>query len=176
MGGWRYDRGRRYRARRAAVAGAAFCAGVALAGCGPRFGAPPEGTPPEWRQVAFAGGFAVSLPPWLERADARGIDTEVALYRGDGLELLFDYGPYGGTPNEPAWTTEGVTLNGRRGTLAGGRWGEPGEYPYGLVLYLPETRREEPRHLRSLTITALCATDELCDVARRILGTLRIRD
>ena len=54
-------------------------------------GAPPD----DWRTVDVGGFATLQVPPDAQNTSARGIDSVAGVLRGDGYEVLYDYGRYG---------------------------------------------------------------------------------
>ena len=77
--------------------------------------------PADWVQVEARGYFTFWIPNTLVEQTVRGTDSYVGLWKGSGLEVLFDYGMYSGGMDSRISArphTEAVDdSSGRRGTI-----------------------------------------------------------
>ena len=62
----------------------------------------PSSDPPGWKRIVLAEGswggpaYSIAVPSGVQGGPVPGIDSAIAVVRGKGLKILFDYGPYGG--------------------------------------------------------------------------------
>ncbi|MBK8258622.1 MAG: hypothetical protein IPK82_38925 [Polyangiaceae bacterium] len=61
---------------------------------------PPEPIPRSWRREGDAGLFFFYVPAGVHRIDAGGLDTDLAVYRGNGIEITTEVGQYAPAPTE----------------------------------------------------------------------------
>jgi hypothetical protein len=139
-----------------------------------------SGAVADWPAVRMSGPYSVKLPPGLERVPGTGIDSLVDRYAGPGLRLTFDYGAMAcGISGQGGRHMSTLTVDGRR--VAVERYAERAENGRGVARLearmhgtdLPPgsaagTSRE------CLTIHAECAAARDCDVAERVVSTVRL--
>ena len=125
-----------------------------------------------WVSVDATGPFAIRMPASLTRTPVEGVDSQFDLYEQPSLALGFEYGGVGcraAQPGEDAFT---AVVDGRPVRFIR----EVGELPrpINLVAVFPAaalSRDNQPN--TCLTVTAQCAADHDCDLARAIVDSIR---
>jgi hypothetical protein len=126
-----------------------------------------------WVRHQVSRSFSIELPASLRRKAVRGIDSEVAEYRGAGLSVHFDLGWYG-APADCArakiCSTSPVTIDGHSG------WLEVREEETGMHFHANlMVRRSAVQGLPpvSLSATVNCWAPATCEQAPHILPTIK---
>ncbi len=126
-------------------------------------------TPAEWRQVALGEVVTFRLPPDASAQSTQAVDSNFAVVRGEGYEVIYDYGRYGEDravlAEQPGYTSRTRDVDGHPGeevtVRANGR-------PWNVVrLLLVEHGRNH------LTIRVSCVDQETCRMADAIFDSVR---
>lgn len=113
--------------------------------------------------------FSFSVPRSFKKTDARGIDSFVEEYTGDGILLSFDYGIYsnnfGDWPEDTKY--EDLEINGkaaRIGTLA-----HASRHGYAYTTQI----RIEVNGILALSMHARCRSEREVNLAKQIFQTIK---
>jgi hypothetical protein len=125
----------------------------------------PEG----WRQFELDHVVSFAVPADASAQDLQPIDSIFGILRGEGYEVIYDYGRFGedlaALVDQPGYTQRSREVDGQVGdeiTFSGD------ENPWGVVRIL---RVEHDRN--HLTIRVSCADAETCRLADSLFDSVR---
>jgi hypothetical protein len=158
--------------RRGVGLGFTMCALGACSG-----GTTPTQIPGNWSRVD-AGPFTFLAPPDVRATPLNGepVDSFVRKFRGQAVDLMFDYGLYSNPLSGEAhgnFHSHGETIDGRTATLVSYTAKPEGEFrfQYFVAVHFPHTRESKLR----LTAYASCAGVLSCRDAEDLFRSIRIK-
>lgn len=149
-----------------------LCSGIGACASALR---PPD---PSWPRVQGEGPYTIAIPPELQRTSAAGVDSDVAEWRGSSLRISLHYTVYGSGLGDRSGAERGrLVVDGRTGRwMLYRRQGEEAEasLPYVFTAFFPRIARAAwTDGWYSLVIAAECGTEQDCEIARRIIESIR---
>ena len=134
--------------------------------------APPNTVQSAWRRIN-GDGFSIEAPPGMRHVGQQGIDSSVGEFRGRNIRIYYDFGWYGAHLKGWRGDVREVVIDGRRAKLGLNVQRVKGS---GLKRYPLQTAisvRDDPDPDTTLDGTAICATAEDCEIARRMFASIR---
>lgn len=126
----------------------------------------PEG----WREITLGDAVSFAVPPDARTENARPVDSEFGVLRGENYEVVYDYGRYGedlsALTGKPGFTRTAREVDGRAATEVAFRGdGNPWDFVRLLTL-MPD----ESNHL---TIRVSCVDETTCRLAGDVFRSVR---
>jgi hypothetical protein len=131
-------------------------------------------SPGDWKVIENKD-FSFRVPPQFVKTDARGIDSFVEEYKGEGVVLSFDFGgwsnDFGDWPNTTKYESVKIDdRNARIGTVKDS-FGRPS--PYGTQVHFAKIDPKKPG--LKLSMFASCATVKDIELAHKIFKSIKFR-
>ena len=125
----------------------------------------PEG----WRRIALDDAVRLAVPPDAQAQSVQPIDSIFGILRGEGYEVVYDYGRSGDDlslyADEAGFSERSRDVEGRRGTEVSLR--EQGD-PWAVVRIL---QVQDGRNV--LTVRMSCIDEETCRAADVLFDSVR---
>jgi hypothetical protein len=153
----------------AGVQGASLLVLFSAAGCTETALEPREtmNTPAGWRELKVAGA-TFTVPEGARAVDVQPIDSMVGILRGEGYEVIYDYGRAGESltdnRDQPAFAMRRRTINGRAAIEVSFK---PEGSPWGFVRML-----QVQDGVNSLTMRVSCADENMCQLATTVFDSV----
>jgi hypothetical protein len=87
-----------------------------VGGCDSTDSSPPA-VPRDWQTIRAGTAFSFKAPPDLKSVPVQGVDSFVGSYASPTLEVMFDYGWYSNSMNDPGHTSRPVEIDGKQARL-----------------------------------------------------------
>lgn len=125
--------------------------------------------PPGWHTVRLESVGAFAVPPDARAQNVQPIDSIFGMLRGDGYEIIYDYGrsreDLEGPRDQPEYTRSSRSINDRDAEEV--FFASDGK-PWGRVRVL-----QVRDGVNSLTIRVSCVDDDTCALAEDVFNSVR---
>jgi len=125
----------------------------------------PEG----WQRIKLDDAVSLAVPPDAMAQSVQPIDSIFGILRGEGYEVIYDYGRSGDDLNlyaeEAGFSKRSLAIEGRRGTQVSFR-GHGDPWTAVRILQLRDGRNV-------LTVRISCIDEETCGTADVMFGSIR---
>jgi len=126
-------------------------------------------TPAGWRRISLNGAASLAVPPDAQDQGVQPIDSIFGILRGQGYEVIYDYGRSGEQltmyKDEPGFISRNISVDGRPGTEVSF---QGSGQPWGHVRML------QVQHGRDvLTIRVSCSDEDTCRLADDLFHSVR---
>jgi hypothetical protein len=143
-----------------------------LCGCGAVLQLP--AAHPEWPRVAGDGPYTLAVPQELRPVQAETRHARVSQWSAPELYVSIAYDPLGGGfVRYPGAETGRLRVDSREGTWTRYVHSEPTEFPHVFSAYFANVGGQGEWARAGVTFTAGCRTAAACEVAPRILASIR---
>lgn len=115
--------------------------------------------------------FSFSIPKALKKTDARGVDSFVEEYVGDGIELSFDYGAWSNDFHD--WPKETVYENVKVGEETARLGTAETSFGYSVAKFCTQIYFKDGHGHARLDMFAACRSKAEVEVAKKIFKTIR---
>ena len=125
--------------------------------------------PAGWSAIRVGDAVTLAVPPDAREQKAQPIDSIVGILLGDGYEVIYDYGRYGGRlsayKDRPGYKARTRSVYGRVGTEIS--FQADGQ-PWGVVRILQVEDGQDV-----LTIRVSCVDDDACRMADDLFDSIK---
>ncbi|MGY1617386.1 hypothetical protein ACI797_11670 [Geodermatophilus sp. SYSU D00691] len=121
-----------------------------------------------WRVVGIGDVASITAPRDAREQQVQPLDSVVGILEGDGYEILYEYGRYGGREGGGDPAARSRAVGDRTATETSPRVAAGGPWKVVRVLDVPDGDNV-------LTVRVSCVDERTCRLADRIFDSVRFR-
>ncbi len=121
-----------------------------------------------WRVVGIGDVASLTAPPDAREQQVQPIDSVVGILGGDGYEIVYEYGRYGGREGRGDSAARSQAVGDRTATETSPRPTAGGPWQVIRALHVPDGDN-------MLTVRVSCVDERTCRLADRLFDSVRFR-